>query len=325
MGDARGATINGYTLLEDFQNTGSARWTFARKNGRDYFLKEYIAPVYPREGTMSPELRQEYIAECRQFEGKKRQLYGAINGASDGNLVRVLEFFRFGTHYYTVSERVNSSNMTPERIQGWPLADRILLCRGLAHSMMGLHRQRVIHSDIKAENVLVKRTVTGRLAAKVIDFDCSFFENDPPKNEDDLGGDQVYLSPEAYVFLCGGEIELTCKMDVFALGLLFHEYLTGALPDFDRERYDYAHQAVLNGQELVLSQKLDERWRSLLSEMLRLEPDDRISIAEAYERLGEDSPGPETRERAEEARAEPEPVRENQKEKGNPWYVPTDL
>lgn len=73
-------------------------------------------------------------------------------------------------------------------------------------------------------------------------------DNDPPKYEDELGGDQVYLAPEACKFMCGEPVELTCKIDVFSLGIIFHQILAGVLPWFDSEQYDYVFEAVLDSQ-----------------------------------------------------------------------------
>ena len=47
-----GDVLNGYTLLADFTVVGAglSRWTFARKGGREYFVKEFLSPTYPDVG-----------------------------------------------------------------------------------------------------------------------------------------------------------------------------------------------------------------------------------------------------------------------------------
>jgi len=280
--------INGYELLEPFQNhnAGFSRWTFAKKNGRIFFLKEFMDPVYPDDVSLASALRQRRIEDCRVFSLNKRKLYGAINASSDGNVVRVCEFFRCNSRYYISNERIIGEDIAFEQIAREPLESRMILCRSLAHSIMLLHEQHIVHSDIKDTNVLLKRTGTGQLVGKLIDFDCSFFENDPPENEDDLGGDQVYLSPEACLFMCSEEVQLTCALDVFSLGLLFHQYLTGELPSFNRDEYDYAHEAVLDDQELYVSGELPGALGKMIRSMLAKDPRRRISMKEVFEILG---------------------------------------
>jgi serine/threonine protein kinase len=283
-----GEQINGYELTTPFQseNAGFSRWAFATRKGKAFFLKEFMDPTYPDEESLSPALRETRIADCKAFENEKSKLYETINAVSDGNTVKIFEFFRYDSHYYISSPKVEGVDISFEEIAELPLEDRVLLCRTAAHSIMKLHEVHVVHSDIKNTNVLIQRTATGKLIAKIIDFDCSFFEENPPGTEEDLGGDQVYLSPEACQLVCGDPIQLTCKTDVFAFGLLFHQYLTGELPGFNRAEFDYANEAVLDGQELNISDKLPEQLREMLKSMLVCEPQNRISMAEVYETLG---------------------------------------
>ena len=89
------------------------------------------------------------------------------------------------------------------------------------------------------------------------------------------------------MFLCGEEAVLSCKMDVFAMGLLFHQYLTGKLPAFDTDAYDYAHEAVLDDFVLKADKEAipSPRLREIIESMLRKDPEQRAAAAEVYSRL----------------------------------------
>ena len=41
--------IRGYEILEPFRivGGGQSRWTFARKDTRNYFIKQFLSPTYP--------------------------------------------------------------------------------------------------------------------------------------------------------------------------------------------------------------------------------------------------------------------------------------
>ena len=277
--------MNQYELLAPFQNknAGFSRWTYAIKNGKKYFLKEFLNPVYPTDDALSDELRKQRIYDCVAYEGKKRRLYKAINNASHGNLVRIEEFFRYDNHYYIATERIIDTKIAIKAIPAVSFDNRLMICKSIAFEMMNLHRAGIVHADIKEDNILIKVThPKGKLIGKIIDMDASFFESDPPKYEEDLVCDQVYMAPEACQFICGEPVKLTCKMDVFSLGILFHQYLTGKLPDYDLNEYDYAYEAVLDDQKLQVSAGVPFLLQEMINGMLECEPEKRMSMDTVY-------------------------------------------
>src|SRR5438067_1623553 len=98
---------------------------------------------------------------------------------------------------------------------------------------------------------LVKRTELG-YTTKLIDFDSSYIAGNPPPPEE-IVGTMNYYSPELVRYIQGSAApgELTEAADIFALGLIYAEYLTGAMPPFDPAHHEPAI-AVLHGQPLKL-------------------------------------------------------------------------
>ena len=89
--------INGYVIDGDLKtdNSGFSKWAFAKKNGCDYFIKEFLAPVYPvDESLFGPEMTARKRKICEKYENRSVSLYSTLNEASDGNLVNICEFFR---------------------------------------------------------------------------------------------------------------------------------------------------------------------------------------------------------------------------------------
>ena len=63
---------------------------------------------------------------------------------------------------------------------------------------------------------------------------------------------------------------------------MFHQYLSGEIPGFDREKYDYAFEAVLDGCELIINPAIPTEFRALLKQMLDREPDKRPDVEEIF-------------------------------------------
>ena len=284
--------INNYRLDAPFdsQNAGFSRWTTATKDGREYFIKEFFDPVYPMDASVATAVRQQRLKECGKYEEGRREFYSALNNISDGNLVRAQEFFRCDAHYYLVTERIHTDYKTANEIAALPDQEKLMICLTAAHALMMLHRAHIVHADIKETNVMIRRSRSAFPVAKIIDFDSGYFEYNAPESGEELGGDFVYLSPEACLFMMGEDVRMTCKADVFSMGLLFHQYLAGSLPWYDHDQYEYAYEAVLDGGMLKISPELDRidpRLKSIIRGMLLRDPENRTTSEYVYEQLRE--------------------------------------
>jgi serine/threonine protein kinase len=89
------------------------------------------------------------------------------------------------------------------------------------------HRHSIIHRDIKPDNIIVDVTATG-LRVKVLDFGIAKLRDDVAGNLTQTGsilGTPHYMSPEQ----CLGE-ELDSRADIYSLGIVLYEMLTGTVP-----------------------------------------------------------------------------------------------
>ena len=277
--------INGYKI-DNFinDNSGCSMWTFARKGTREFFIKRLLDPVYPMDdGTMSKELLDEKRKYCEEFEQKYRKLYNAVNRAGFGNLVRIEEFFRYDSKYYIVMEKVSSNPVSLEEISKISLNDKYLLVKTVAFAFWCLHDAGVIHFDVKPSNIFVKKTSGGRYTGKIIDFDTGMFKDDII-GEIELGGDLTYLAPETFLKMRGEDVKITEKIDIFALGLVFYQYFTGELPNFNIEEYEYYFGAALEGANIDIdATKIGDEMASLIRRMLDANPKNRPSAKEIVE------------------------------------------
>ena len=235
-------------------NAGTCMWCYAVRGGQEYFIKKFPEPKYPTsDSEASPKLVAKKRARCEKFEQKKLKMYRAVNEASDGNVVRIADFFRVGAQYYMAMPRVKSVDMSPEEISKLPEHEKRKICTVIAHAVAQLHSAQFVHFDIKHENIMFTHSCAHKLTAKLIDYDGGFFEDNPPTCADEVGGSWPYFSPEAWILMDGGSAKLSSKLDVFALGILFHQYYTGKLPEYDENRFRSAGDAVRAGEKIDIS------------------------------------------------------------------------
>jgi serine/threonine protein kinase len=287
-----GDNINGYTILKDFTVVGAglSKWTFAKRGGREFFIKEFLAPTYPEESAPGSErIKAKKRARCAAFEGHHRGLQKALAplSAYGGNLIVTLDFFRWGAKYYKVTEKVEAEGLSGGDVARFDLRTQLVLMKSVAHSLKILHDLRIVHGDLKPSNILIKRTELG-YTSKLIDFDSSYMAGHPASPEE-IVGTINYYSPELLGYIQEAGVhanELGVASDVFALGLIFTEFLTGALPPFDAPKYHEAAVAVRSGETLRIPRgRVAPELADMVDSMLSPNPSHRPTIAQIHSTL----------------------------------------
>ncbi|MGP3968066.1 protein kinase domain-containing protein [Streptomyces sp. 6N223] len=288
----QGDVIGGYRIVSEPTNAdgGKCMWAFAEKDGRQYFLKRFLEPKRPREGgggsAASRRIRTEI---CEDFEERHRTIMKLLrpDASGGGNLVLAVDFFHEGSTYYKVTERIDTTSL--EEPQALSPASKSVLLKTLGSSLRMLHDIDIVHGDLKPANVLVQKREGAKFhVAKLIDFDDSYLAGDPP-GRDEIAGDSLYGAPEWRRYVQGDEAvegaQLSAAVDVFALGLMTHLYLTGSLPGYDA-RFGSPADAVNAGEPLAIDEHLATPVQELIAAMTARDPAVRPTVAAFLERIG---------------------------------------
>ena len=278
--------IDEYALTRPWDNPGAGTsvWAFAKKHGKEYFIKEFPAPTFPIANDLSPQLIRKKEERCFRFYEKKKCLYDEIAKCSDDNLIGMREFFLFRSKYYLVTDKVNESHVTMGKVAALPEKDKLRLFLAIAVSLDNLHQRHVIHGDVKPSNVLLQDDGKGNYIPKIIDFDAGYLEGQQP-TADDIVFDPAYVAPETLQYASGDEVRLTTKVDVFAAGIMFHQYMTGGAPEFEMEESRDAFGEKTEEIVPKLSDELSSPMKNLIWSMLMPDPEIRISMNQVVERL----------------------------------------
>jgi serine/threonine protein kinase len=134
--------------------------------------------------------------------------------------------------------------------------DAEMLMYRIALGMDWLHSLNIVHRDLKASNVLMRKD--GNWASFVADFECSigvvgtgFWR--APEILQACKDKNVFKSPEIF----------TKQADIYSYGMTCYEILTGKLPFEGRSMRDY--DIVLNGGRPQLPEYIDDWARRLLN------------------------------------------------------------
>lgn len=151
-------------------------------------------------------------------------VYDALSKAEIPGIAGVEAVFPDGERIIVIEEHINGTALSKiMKMRTLKPAEAASVIYFLCDALTVLHAMDppIIHRDIKPSNIIIGKDGTIRL----IDFDAANrFE--PGKNRDTtLMGTQGYAAPEQYGFGRSGP-----ETDVYAMGVLLNEMLTGRLP-----------------------------------------------------------------------------------------------
>ena len=247
------------------------RYRFERELGAGGMATVYLAQDIKHDRKVAvkvlrPELgavigAERFLAEIKTTANLQHpHILGLIDsGDADGLLYYVMPF----VEGETVRDRIS-------REKQLPVADAVRIATEVASALDYAHRHGVIHRDIKPENILLHDG-----SALVADFGIALAVSTAGTRMTETGmslGTPHYMSPEQAM----GEREITARSDVYALGCVLYEMLTGD-PPF----------TGITAQAIV-ARVVTEQPRSLTSQRHTIPPQVEAAVLTALEKLPAD-------------------------------------
>src|SRR5215831_13011094 len=143
------------------------------------------------------------------------------------------------------------------------------IARGLAHA----HERGVVHRDLKTDNVMLVDEDNESEVVKLLDFGLAHIRDDHRLTaQGQVVGTPHYMAPEQFK---GTEVD--ARADLYALGIILYEMLTGA-PPFDAQTVMQLAQLHLLGEVPPLRKRRPEvpvKLAALVHKLLEKDPKDR--------------------------------------------------
>ena len=204
----------GYEMIAEVGRGASGVVYKAIENGLD---RNVAVKIISGQLFSQSDLKQRFLREAKSV--------AALNHPNIAQLYQISETSKYGP--YLVFEFVDAiplneiiqerGALNPERA--------VEICRGIAAAAQHAHDNNMVHRDLKPSNILIEKKSD---QPKVIDFGLAV---DPAQQsrltlDSFIAGTPAYMSPEQIQT----PREIGCGSDIYSLGVIFYELLTGDVP-----------------------------------------------------------------------------------------------
>lgn len=212
---------------------------------------------------------------------KLKREVAAISSVKHSGVVRLYSHGRMGDSCYIVMEFVDGPSL-----EGYlssraavDVREAVNICLEIAEALACIHGAGIIHCDLKPSNVLFARRGDRRI--KVADFGLASLINIGERySTPSLAGSFFYMAPEQTGVL--RDVTLDHRADLYALGVMMYELLTGRRPFQGSDPATIIPQHVSREPmpPRLVNSAIPPVLEAIVSKLLRKSPLDRYQAAE---------------------------------------------
>jgi serine/threonine protein kinase len=215
--------------MAKLSGTKLGKYQVGERLGRGGMAEVYKAfhPILERH--VAIKVLHSFLSDGENFLARFQREAKAIAALDHPNIVQIYDIDTEDEHYYMVMELVEGSTLKNRLAQSsapLPLWEIVLIFRKVALALDYAHQQGMLHRDIKPANILLGKDDRVALA----DFGIARILSDTQFTMTGvLIGTPAYMSPEQ-----GKGKRASPTSDIYSLGILLYEMLTGKVP-FDAD------------------------------------------------------------------------------------------
>ena len=213
-------------------------------------------------------------AEDPQFTARFRQEAASAANLQSPYIVNVYDWGQEGSTSFIVMEFVRGSDLKTAITQRGPINQRKVAEIGsqVCQALSVAHGLDIIHRDIKPQNIMVQPDGN----VKVMDFGIARAKNSVLEKTNAVLGTAHYISPEQ----AQGK-ELSPTSDIYSLGVVLYEAVTGQLPFDGPDAVSVAMKQV-NEQPMPprsINAAIDPNLEAIIMKAMSKSPAERFSTA----------------------------------------------
>ncbi|HBC87615.1 MAG TPA: hypothetical protein DCZ94_11720 [Lentisphaeria bacterium] len=243
----------GYRIVKQLSSGSFCAVMLAEKDNKFYAIKILSRNLY------SMEKLKRFFREA-----------GILSKLEHPNIMQICE--------YGFSDKSEIPYIAMEYLQGKPLSEMIVdstplqlpkaikILRQLTSALAAVHGHEILHRDIKPHNVIIDADFN----AKLTDFGAAHvLESNLTMTNSSLGS-PTYMAPESFDNIKDAD----ARTDIFSLGIVAYEMLTGHLP-FKGRTIAHVSDAIKKNRPVEpcrLNPKIPFQVQNILAKMLKKEP-----------------------------------------------------
>lgn len=220
-----------YTLVREL-GAGAMGVVFLAEDAR--LQRHVVVKILSPMLAGNPRIRERFRNEARiQAQLEHNNIVRALDSLEEGDLLAIVMEYAQGPNLdaYLVASGGRVS-----------LADALALMGPVMEAIQFAHARGIVHRDLKPGNILLDRK-TGVEVPKVADFGIAKIlgqEGAGRTREGAVIGTPSYMPPEQL----RGEQDLDHRADVYALGAILYQIVTGKMPLGEGSEYEITYRAL---------------------------------------------------------------------------------
>ena len=244
-----GNTISHYKILEKLGEGGMG----VVYKAEDTKLHRFVALKFlPQFYTKDEASRKRFVVEAQ-----------AASGLDHPNICNIHEINETPDGQLYISMAYYDGESLREKIKKGPITvdETLNIIFQIAQGLGAAHAKGIVHRDVKPANIII--TDDGEV--KIVDFGLAKLDEGKLTQSLSTKGTIAYMSPAAI-----RDLPIDHREDIWALGILLFEMLTGELP-FEGSYAEPMMYSIVNEEPKLLSQYLDnvpEKLHAIIEKLL---------------------------------------------------------